>query len=791
MKAHHKHRPKHRLHRRLSTGLETVDTRWKIYHRYVFGICAAHLSPSDELVQFAISVATAEELTGLVAHILNRKEELDLRSDAVSDLSSVAATGPATPTVPAAPKSDEQAGKSRAPSLPRLQQIVFRVARHNDALYATILDYIVDTAEIPISAPPLPDIVAEIGTLFGLSPVHTGILIALFALEDIEPIGNMMRQATHRTQMKILADIAEVDLTTFVRDTAPGSPLERLGLIAYRGGRDEVADMNVSRPLLFALRSNTLDDLRAGLFDDTPAPEFDLDDFSLPHDEMRTCAAAVRGGHPLLIAGEPGIGKTEFARTLVTALGRCAYTLAATNRHSEEIRPRRGGEGENNRFNGIRMAVSILSPATDVLIIDEADALLQSASGFFGLFGDIGGGGSYDKAVLNDLLEHLPVPTVWITNDHRMIPTSALRRFGHVYAFPHPSVDTRVRMLSERLAPLFEADPDVTETRSDVAAWTRDLAARYDITPAAIDRTARIIAAERDAEQLAPADVRNRVAGYIDQISTGALAHDVRRLPTVSPSFDPRFCSTTESLDMVERRALHRAQTGSGLRLLFGGPPGGGKTQYALWLAKRLGRDVVLKRPSDLLSKYVGDSEKQIAAAFSAAERAGSVLIIDEADALLYDRSIAQRSWEHSQIAEFLQQIQEFSGILIACTNRVDAVDPALRRRFHKHVTFGPVSDEILSDALSHIFPEVSFTGADLVALRQGPPLMMSDLATAAEMLEIEELGENEEPETNGEPSKDVNTGNSGTSGSRRGQQIVEEILANARSRDRTRGIGF
>ncbi len=66
---------------------------------------------------------------------------------------------------------------------------------------------------------------------------------------------------------------------------------------------------------------------------------------------------------------------------------------------------------------------------------------------------------------------------------------------------------------------------------------------------------------------------------------------------------------------------------------------GGGKTQYALWLAKRIGRDVVLKRPSDLLSKYVGESEQQI--------------------------------------AEFLQQIQEYSGFLIACINRIDAVDPA------------------------------------------------------------------------------------------------------------------
>ncbi|MDA3950317.1 MAG: ATP-binding protein, partial [Spirochaeta sp.] len=359
------------------------------------------------------------------------------------------------------------------------------------------------------------------------------------------------------------------------------------------------------------------------------------------------------------------------------------------------------------------------------------------------------------------------------------------------FAFPHPSIDTRVRMLTERLAPLAGDGADsgsftAGSSAPDTANWTRDLAARYDITPAAIDRTARIIAAELDAQELSPADTRDRVSAYIDQISSGALSHDVRGLPTVTPSFDPRFCSPSESLNRVERQALHRAQTGAGLRLLFGGPPGGGKTQYALWLAKRLGRDVILKRPSDLLSKWVGDSEKQIAAAFRAAAQAGSVLVLDEADALLYDRSIARRSWEHSQIAEFLQQIQEFNGIFIACTNRVDSVDPALRRRFHKHVTFGPISDEVLPGALAHIFPDVTFTADDLAALKQGPPLMMSDLATAAEMLEMEALDRGvhgSAPGTANHPDSSPDALPAPT--------IVEEILANARSRDRTRGIGF
>ncbi len=493
MTAHYEHRPNpHRVLRRLSTGLETVDTQWKAYHRFVFRICTEHLSPSNDLALLALTVADEEEITGLISRLLTRADKLSLGPDAVADLTSVAATTPAEPGTAAGTTQP-------AASLRRLQQVCFRVVQRNETLHPVVVDYITDTAEIPVTSPPFPDIVSEIATLFGLTPEHTRILIALFAVEDIEAVGNMMHQATYWRQMRILSDVAEVDLAAFVRETVPSSSLERLGLLAYRGGRDEIADMSLSRPLLFALRSNTLDDLRAGLFDDTPSPQFQLDEFTLPPDEMRTCAAAIRGGHPLLIAGEPGIGKTEFVRTLVTALGRRAHTLATTNRHSESLRGPRFPDAEGSRFNAIRMAVNLLSPTDDVLIIDEADALLQSAAGFFGLFGGIAGG-SYDKAILNDLLENLPVPTVWITNDYRMIPASALRRFGHVYAFPHPSVDTRVRMLSERLTPFLGHQAQADATRPESDTWTRNLAVRYDITPAAIDRTARIIAAELDAQ---------------------------------------------------------------------------------------------------------------------------------------------------------------------------------------------------------------------------------------------------------------------------------------------------
>ena len=247
-----------------------------------------------------------------------------------------------------------------------------------------------------------------------------------FALTVAEPQELSALAAHLLTQKEYLK--LPADALAALESVSPDSPL-RLRHVGFRGARDEVADITISRPLLFALRSNTLDDLKAGLFDETPRPAFALDQFSISPEEIRTCAAALRGGHALLISGEPGIGKTEFARSHVHSLGRRAHNLASATRRSARIHGPRGEDGETSRFNSVRMAANLLTPATDILIVDEADAILQSAAGFFSLFSRGGsGGGNYDKAHLNDLLEHLPVPTVWITNEHRMIPSSALRR---------------------------------------------------------------------------------------------------------------------------------------------------------------------------------------------------------------------------------------------------------------------------------------------------------------------------------------------------------------------------
>ena len=99
-------------------------------------------------------------------------------------------------------------------------------------------------------------------------------------------------------------------------------------------------------------------------------------------------------------------------------------------------------------------------------------------------------------------------------------------------------------------------------------------------------------------------------------------------------------------------------------------------------LADRMGLEVVHKRASDLLSKWVGGSEANIAEAFDEALGLGAFLVFDEADSLLADRRDAQRSWEVSQVNEMLTWMESHALPFACTTNLVDRLDPASLRRF-------------------------------------------------------------------------------------------------------------
>lgn len=132
-------------------------------------------------------------------------------------------------------------------------------------------------------------------------------------------------------------------------------------------------------------------------------------------------------------------------------------------------------------------------------------------------------------------------------------------------------------------------------------------------------------------------------------------------------------------------KALQRRPQGS---LCFYGLPGAGKTQLAEYLAVELDLPLLMKRASDLLSKWVGDNEQNIAAMFQEAEAEGAILFLDEADSFLRDRSLARAEYSVSLTNEILQQMERFKGVFIVATNLMDQLDPASLRRFTFRLEF-------------------------------------------------------------------------------------------------------
>jgi ATPase family associated with various cellular activities (AAA)/Winged helix domain, variant len=132
---------------------------------------------------------------------------------------------------------------------------------------------------------------------------------------------------------------------------------------------------------------------------------------------------------------------------------------------------------------------------------------------------------------------------------------------------------------------------------------------------------------------------------------------------------------------------------GAGVAVLFSGPPGTGKTMVAGLIARELELELYQVDLSKIVSKWVGETEKQLARLFEAAEAGHALLLFDEADALFAKRTEVKSSvdrYANLEVNYLLQRIESFGGVSILTTNLEASIDPALRRRLAANVVFWP-----------------------------------------------------------------------------------------------------
>ena len=196
---------------------------------------------------------------------------------------------------------------------------------------------------------------------------------------------------------------------------------------------------------------------------------------------------------------------------------------------------------------------------------------------------------------------------------------------------------------------------------------------------------------------------------------------DSREQKFVNLSYDLSVLNTSipaqEIVGMVQNAiANDRKSHGKekGIRILFYGLSGSGKTNLAHYIAESLGKGIITKNASDILGMLVGESEKNIAKAFEEAKKQKKILLFDEVDSFFRERSYASQSWEITQVNEFLTQMEKFEGIVICTTNLRNIMDKAMQRRFHIMVEFKALKDEGVERLLGKYFPQFDFNEEDI-----------------------------------------------------------------------------
>lgn len=364
----------------------------------------------------------------------------------------------------------------------------------------------------------------------------------------------------------------------------------------------------------------------------------------------------------VLLWGGRGVGKREISTRAAAFAGKPLLTFnimsVEPNAIDETLR-------RVQREALLRGAVLYVGPLTELALADQGRALLRRFE-------------SYPSVVIFGI-ESLQPPRLRI---HRSLQEIEI-------SLPPEAVRQE---LWERLIPPATRGPDLQ---------LPSLARAFKLTPGEISETAQeglAIARLRPTGQIVHSELRAGIGRRL----RNELADLARRITVVAKWKD--LVLPPEDMFRVREfinRALYARQVytewgfderigyGKGMIALFSGPPGTGKTMLAGLIAGALDLDMYQVDLAQVVSKWVGETEKQLAKVFDQAERAHAVLLFDEADSLFAKRTEVKSSndrYGNLAVNYLLQRLEQYSGVAVLTTNKEAALDEALQRRLTLHL---------------------------------------------------------------------------------------------------------
>ncbi|WP_370690327.1 ATP-binding protein [Hydrogenophaga sp.] len=501
-----------------------------------------------------------------------------------------------------------------------------------------------------------------------------------------------------------IADVAGVKASEVGEALRAGSRLERIGMVENLISEHNITDladlMKVSEklPPVLMREYRTQSELMAVFTRPAASSALGVKDFAYVGEDVRLLCGLLREavarrepGVNVLLYGPPGTGKTELARVVAHAAGLELFEVEYADRDGNALSGR-------DRYRSLQIAqVFLKGTAHSALLFDEVEDVFPPISSEAAQImaraehvapshtSSVSG-----KAWVNQILESNAVPTLWVTNRIEQIDPAFRRRFAYHLELKSPPPGAREQLVRKTLEGTAVSD-----------ALVARLTERKGLTPAQIRtavRFAELASGPGKAGARRTPKGPSRVVPLLDDLIERQLRNADLALGR-RPDLVQRPSVTQYSLDMLNvdsRYELPRIINALKARghgcLCFHGAPGTGKTALAEHLAQQLERPLVIRRASDLVSKFVGETEQQMAAMFREAESEKAVLLLDEADSFLQDRRGAQRTYEVTEVNEMLQGMERFAGIFICTTNLMDSIDQAALRRFTFKIRFKPLT---------------------------------------------------------------------------------------------------
>lgn len=476
----------------------------------------------------------------------------------------------------------------------------------------------------------------------------------------------------------LLACALKVAVADIKKAMQAGSPMLETRILNIK--RSEIGrGMQILLPsglleVLFATAKNT-QELMGAFLENAPAANLTADAFVHVKSETELLNAYLSGtrsrevrGVNILIYGPPGTGKTEYARWLAQKLGKELYQVRATDAQGEPI-------SGLDRIVFYQLSQRFLQNSDALILFDEIEDVFPADDGgpFFRPRRAPAG-----KMFINRMLESNPIPTLWISNEVGHIDKAYRRRFDFSFEMGIPPIAVRRDILAKYLHGYRISKETI-----------KYLSQQEELSPAQIEKAAKILklswkkVADREATLLQVIDNSMALLEQPKNEKSGGLADGSYRLDYLNADVDLQ--------QLVAQ--LKRAPKSVGA-LCFYGAPGTGKTALAHYLAQEIELPLHVRRASDILSPYVGETEKCICHMFSAAREEDAILLLDEADSFLSERKSAKNSWEITAVNEMLTQMERFDGLFICSTNLMQRLDEASLRRFALKIKFDYLKPE-------------------------------------------------------------------------------------------------